>query len=314
MRASTIQTDRGPFAALESTPPAGVRAATAVVLVPGYTGSKEDFLAVLAPLAAAGHRAVALDLRGQHETPGSADPEAYELTELAADVLAVVRTVGGAAHLVGHSFGGFVARTAALLAEGQPVDGGAVRSLTLFDSGPGPVTGHGTRMTLGMLADALPVHDLPSIWAVKRALEEQRGDPALPPEIEEFLRTRFCGNHPTALTVAAGQLTAAEDRAEALAALAVPILVLYGSAEDVWSPDELAAMADRLGAHRHVVVGAGHSPAVDDPVDTAAALVRFWRVSEEARHRVTEQVLRQGADHDSGHASGPGPARVDANR
>ena len=41
-----------------------------VLLVPGYTGSKEDFIAVLAPLAAAGHEVLAIDQRGQYESPG----------------------------------------------------------------------------------------------------------------------------------------------------------------------------------------------------------------------------------------------------
>ena len=37
--------------------------------VPGYTGSKEDFLPVLEPLAAAGRLVVAMDLRGQYQSP-----------------------------------------------------------------------------------------------------------------------------------------------------------------------------------------------------------------------------------------------------
>lgn len=280
MRRSTVATERGSFAVLvgepQQTDPASVATPpTPVVLVPGYTGSKEDFLAVLGPLAAAGHRVVAMDLRGQHETPGSEDAGAYELAELAADVLAVVAAIGGSAHLVGHSFGGFVTGTAALSAD----PGVTVESLTLMDCGMGPVTGEGTRMSLAMLSGALPVQDMETIWAAKRAMERQRGDAALPPAIEEFLHARFTGTHPVGLTVAAGQLLAPEDRAAALADAGppVPVLVLYGTGEDVWSPTGLAALADRIGAESQVVDGAGHSPAVDDPDTTAAALIAFWQ-------------------------------------
>src|SRR5439155_8725343 len=39
-----------------------------VLFVPGYTGSKEDFMPLLRPLANAGYRAVAIDQRGQYES------------------------------------------------------------------------------------------------------------------------------------------------------------------------------------------------------------------------------------------------------
>ena len=45
-------------------PAAGPCELGTVLLVPGYTGSKEDFIALLGPLAAAGRRVVAVDLRG----------------------------------------------------------------------------------------------------------------------------------------------------------------------------------------------------------------------------------------------------------
>jgi pimeloyl-ACP methyl ester carboxylesterase len=58
----------GTIAALDNrdTAPAGV--GPVVLLVPGYTGSKEDFLPLLRPLARAGFRAVAMDQRGQFES------------------------------------------------------------------------------------------------------------------------------------------------------------------------------------------------------------------------------------------------------
>ncbi len=89
VRRLTIETRRGKFAALEALPPNGVRERQPALLIPGYTGSKEDFLLILQALAAAGRQVVAIDMRGQFETPGADDPAAYQLGALAADVAMV---------------------------------------------------------------------------------------------------------------------------------------------------------------------------------------------------------------------------------
>ena len=57
-------------------------------MVAGYTGSKEDFAPLLAPLSASGYRVVAIDQRGQYESPGPDDPSRYSVAELAEDVVA----------------------------------------------------------------------------------------------------------------------------------------------------------------------------------------------------------------------------------
>ena len=77
---------------LDAVPPAGRRRGTAL-LVPGYTGSKEDFIALLAPLAAAGFRAVAVDQRGQYETGGPPVEAVYAQAELARDITALTRAL-----------------------------------------------------------------------------------------------------------------------------------------------------------------------------------------------------------------------------
>ena len=119
-----------------------------------------------------------------------------------------------------------------------------------------------------------------TIWRTKRELERELGEADPAPDVEAFLHARFVQTHPTALSVAAGQLLADEDRLIDLKSRTVPLLVVTGDAEDVWSADELTQMAERLGADCAVIAGAGHSPAVDRPTATADALITFWTTAE----------------------------------
>jgi pimeloyl-ACP methyl ester carboxylesterase len=270
-RAEDVSSGRGHFATLRAEPSAAA-AGRPVLLVPGFTGSKEDFIALLEPLAAAGRSVTAVDQRGQYETPGGDDPSAYDLKQLAEDVLALVSVLGAPAHLVGHSFGGLVARTAAL------ADPRAVASLTLLDSGPAAIP-HPSSSNLALMVQALPTTDLPTIWAVKRQME-RAGKPPLAPEIEDFLRLRFLANSPVALRRHAEQLLAEPDRTEELAALGLPVLVAFGTGDDAWPPAVQRDMGARLAAEVVEIEGAAHSPAAERPEETARALVRFWDATD----------------------------------
>jgi pimeloyl-ACP methyl ester carboxylesterase len=268
VRATEVGTPRGPLAALRAEPATATGAP--VLLVPGYTGSKEDFIAVLAPIAAAGHPVVAVDQRGQYQTPGDDEPSSYDVKVLADDVLAVLSGLGaGSAHLVGHSFGGLVARAAAL------ADARALRSLTLMSSGPAAVPPPAAT-NIGLLAQALPAIDLETIWGVKRQLEaETEVDPPAA-DIEAWLHDRFVANHPVGLLRVAQQLLTETDRTDELARLDLPVLVAFGERDDVWPPALQAATAERLGARVAALPGVGHSPAADAPEPTVAALLEFW--------------------------------------
>ncbi len=129
--ASPIATGRGTFAALDNEAGLAGKAIGSAVLVPGFTGSKEDFIALLTPLAERQVRAVAFDLTGQYETPGPEGVEDYSLAGFAADVWAVAATLPRPLVLVGHSFGGLVVREA-VLANPLAADG-----LAIIASGPG---------------------------------------------------------------------------------------------------------------------------------------------------------------------------------
>src|SRR3954453_9993985 len=75
----------GPLAALDT---GGEAVRGTALLVAGYTGSKEDFAPLLAPVADAGYRVVAIDQRGQFESPGPDDPAPSSVTALGLDVAA----------------------------------------------------------------------------------------------------------------------------------------------------------------------------------------------------------------------------------
>ncbi|MGH8968616.1 MAG: alpha/beta fold hydrolase [Actinomycetes bacterium] len=274
VRPERLTTRRGTLAALvadASAEPVG--SAVPVLLVPGYTGSKEDFIAVLEPIAAAGHPVTAIDLRGQFESPGDDEPTAYDLAALADDVLALAGVIGRPLHLVGHSLGGLVARAAALA---DPV---AFATLTLLDSGPAAIP-HPAASNLGLLVQALPTMDLESIWVAKRRIESATEATPPPPHIEDFLHRRFVANHPLALLRLAEQLLAETDRVAELARVDVPLLVAYGADDDGWPPTVQAEMAARLGATVAEIPHAAHSPAAENPAATAHVLTTFWKAAQ----------------------------------
>jgi pimeloyl-ACP methyl ester carboxylesterase len=266
----TIPGRAGPLAALDT----GPTGSGTVLLVAGYTGSKEDFAPLLSPIADAGLRAVAIDQRGQFESPGPDDPAGYTVAELAADVVTVARRLRaestGPLHLLGHSFGGLVSR-AAVLAEPAAFD-----SLTLMGSGPARITGPRAEL----LDHLSPLLEAGGVQLVNDTLEQlAMTDPRaqeVPAPTSEFLRRRFLANSAAGLRGMADAMLAETDRVAELAATGVPVLVVHGIADDAWSPAVQADMAQRLGARHEVIVHAVHSPAIENPADTLRALLGFW--------------------------------------
>jgi pimeloyl-ACP methyl ester carboxylesterase len=279
VRRTTVECARGAFAALEAVPPGGAGERGTALLVPGYTGSKEDFILILSPLAAAGRRVFAVDLRGQYQTPGPDDPAAYEVAELGADISAVARATA-ATHLLGHSFGGLVAREAVLAGGETP------RSLTLLCSGPAALPVGGARAAdlrslLDYVAGAGP-RDLPGklaeIW--HGILEPQAAASGVPEPIRAFLGERMLASNPTGFIAMARQLQTADDQTADLAKRDITTFVLYGENDDAWPPELQEDMARRLRARRACIPGAAHSPAVEAPAATAYELTSFWNAAE----------------------------------
>lgn len=277
VRRITVASPRGTFAALEALPASGVPDLGTALLVPGYTGSKEDFINVLYDLAEAGRRVIAVDLRGQHETSGPDESAAYSLASLGQD-MAELADVTETEHLLGHSFGGLVVREAILGA------GYAPTSLTLLSSGPSAVPGSRARQLTSLLTHVgdAPVSDygtkIAEIWHGQ--LKPDAVSAGTPADILAFLERRTLNNNPVGLVTMAKELLSAPDRTDDLAKAEIPSFVLYGEDDNAWPTEVQEEMAARLGAQRFCIPAAAHSPNVEAPATTAHALTDFWNKTE----------------------------------
>jgi pimeloyl-ACP methyl ester carboxylesterase len=239
----------GRYAALRTTGDGPI-----VLMVPGYTGSKEDFIPLLDPVSDAGYQAIAIDLPGQMDSPGPCDESAYLPAVLGAGLAELIGKLaadGRPVLVVGHSFGGLVARRAILA--GAPVAG-----LTLLCSGPGEIP-QGTRRQVLELGDPLlRQHGLDVGWQAQETLN--RDNPrwnALPETHRGFLKERFHRNNVAALLgMARGLRTEPDlvaDLSRKLRSTSTGVLVACGMGDETWPPAVQRDMADRLEADFAVI-------------------------------------------------------------
>lgn len=256
VHAATLETPRGMFAAqvAHAEDPIGH-----ILLIPGWTGSKEDFTPVLPLLAAAGFDVTTYDQRGQFESAGHPGDD-YSLDGFAADALAVRQTSEHpVSQVLGHSFGGLVAQHATTL---EP---DAWSSLSLLCTGPGAL-GESSRRPLKKLAAAIgkvPLLDLHEVRenGIKR-----------PAQITAFLAKRFTSNTPASLKAMTHHLIDAPDIVDDVIATGVPTWVGRGADDDAWPHEVQALMAQRFGTQIHVIAHSAHSPAIENP----AGLIEAW--------------------------------------
>lgn len=263
----TYTTRRANLAGVRKDPEGTARGT--VVLVPGFTGSKEDFIAVFEPLAELGWSVVCYDQLGQNESTGPDDASAYTLELFAQDLLDIAAQLGdGPIHVVGHSFGGLVSRTATLADRGA-----LLTSMTLFCTGPGPINAS-WHADLNALINALPHTPMPIIYQIKDTIDREAGWEPPSQEVADLLEARFLANSPHGLRSKASILITNVDRTDELAELAregFPIWVVYGQDDDAWPIEQQDQVAAAVGVSPVVIPEAAHSPNVENPQATAQA-------------------------------------------
>ena len=263
--AQLIELGNLPLAVLDV--PASGQEIGVVHLVHGFTGSKEDFWEMASHLAHAGFRVVAHDNRGQHQ---SGHTRSYELDDFASDVLEVERALGlENTHILGHSFGGLVARRAVLL------DPDTFQSITLLCSGPGKNLRR-TKALQGMM-EFLGDKTMAEAWSMQKVnyIEDIMVNPH--PDEESVWTHRWHVSDKLSLFGQAKILMNEIDRTEELYEVGIAAHVVYGENDDAWPLEEQDEMAEQLEAERSIIKFAGHCPNEEMPAVTAAVLAAWWR-------------------------------------
>ncbi|MFJ7231705.1 alpha/beta fold hydrolase [Streptomyces tendae] len=255
-----------------------------IVLAHGMGDSRAAYRAVVPQLVTAGYRVAAVDLRGCGES--SVDWPAWSRSDIAGDLLALVRHLGGPAVLVGHSVSGGAVTIAAArepslvtsvvelapFTRKQSVRLGDLR-VRRFRRGMVRLLGAGLLGSLRLWRSYLDVAYpgvRPADWA------ERLG------RIETLLR------EPGRMkAMQAMGRSAPTDAGARLGDVRCPVLVVMGTLDPDWADPraEGAAVVDALPAglgRLEMIEGAGHYPHDQYP-DRVAALVLDFLRSDAAR-------------------------------
>lgn len=240
-----------------------------VVLIPGVTGSKEDFYLLAPILVAAGYHVQSFDLAGQYESAdaGPAAGERYTYDLLVADVVAFLRD-GAPAHVLGYSFAGVLAQLA--LVQHPEL----FRSLTLLTAPPEPGQSFRGVRIIGPLSWLTTPHIAASlmIWGIvtnKNRVSDSR---------LAFVRSRFSLTRRSSVDDIVGLMMHVPDVRAEVAATGIPLLVVTGQ-HDLWPTHLHAANAQALGA-RFAVYRTGHSPCETAPHQLGRDMLALFREAE----------------------------------
>jgi pimeloyl-ACP methyl ester carboxylesterase len=241
-----------------------------VVLVPGVTGSKEDFFLMLPLLVDAGFHVLAYDMAGQYES-AAAGPEHlrppqrhYDHELFVLDLIAILESAPGAAHVLGYSFAGTVAQ---ISLSRRPE---LFASLTLLSSPP--QSGQGFRgvkrigwfsgLTTGRVGAAL------MIWGVRNNFTH------VPARRLAFVRHRFAFTRRSSVEDIISLMKHAPDLVDVLAASSIPKLVAVGE-HDLWPTALHRDFAESIGASL-AIYATGHSPCETAPNQLVRDLLALY--------------------------------------
>ena len=244
-----------------------------VLLLPGVTGSKEDFVLMFPLLADAGYRVESIDLAGQYESwqagPWNLDPPRprYDYRLFADDIIAALEDGpdgSGPVHVLGYSFAGLVAQQvlverpelfASLTLLSTPPAAGqvfrGVKRIGRFSSGASPRTGAALML-----------------WGIRNNLNR------VPPRRIAFVRERFALTRRDSVNDIVGLMMTTPDVSREVAALPIPKLVAVGE-HDLWPSHLHREFAESIGA-RLAVYATGHSPCETAPNELVLDLLETY--------------------------------------
>jgi 3-oxoadipate enol-lactonase len=235
----------------------------AVLLVHALGLDRQMWEPVMDALAV-GRRVFAYDVRGHGAAAGSPNP--YTMADTARDLIGVLDAIGvERAHVVGLSFGGGIAQTAAVRAPER------FASLALLATTDFPFDAFEGRALSGE-NDGMAAQVAPSLtrWFTADAL-------AVNGESVQYARERVLGGNPVDWA-AAWRAFKSLDVQGKLAALGVPTLLLAGEADVSTTPGIMRDIASRIpGSRFRVLPGTPHMQPLEQPGLVAEALAEFWR-------------------------------------
>ncbi|MFE4592182.1 alpha/beta fold hydrolase [Streptomyces laurentii] len=248
-----------------------------IVLAHGMGDSREAYRAVIPRLVAAGYRVAAVDLRGCGES--SVDWPAWSRTDIAGDLLAVIRHLGGPAVLVGHSVSGGAATIAAAQ---EPSLVTAVVEIAPFTRKQSMRLGdlRVTRFRQGMLRLlGTALFGSVPMWRGYLDVAYPGAKPAHWDERLDLIERRL--REPGRMKAVQGMgKSAPTDAGAQLGNVRCPVLVLEGTLDPDWADPhaEGTAIVGDLPAglgHLEMIEGAGHYPHDQFPDEVVARVLAF---------------------------------------
>jgi pimeloyl-ACP methyl ester carboxylesterase len=252
-----------------------------VVLAHGMGDNRNAYRFVVPLLAEAGYRVANADLRGHGES--STGWPSYTRTDTAADLLALIRHLGGPAVIVGHSFAGGSATIAAAQA---PELVTAIAEISPFTRSSAAIS-LGAFLTNrryrrgGLRLAGMALTGSVGIWASYLNIAFPGPKPADYAQAIAALQANLREPGRMAAAQKMGR-SASADAGAALSGIRCPALVIEGSLDSDW-PDPpaegnsiVAAMPAGL-AQTVVIDGAGHYAHTQFPAQVMAVLLPFLK-------------------------------------